>query len=640
VRLFTTIFLSLCTAALGYWLALDMMEKSKTTMLDASGVLPKGSALFNKERVQKRKSITIFKKGIPEHTFQLNQNSIWECITPYQDRASGILYIGELLKFTEHSEVLESIPTSQINLADYGFNDAIQVTVRDIHDQIAAKYKIGISSAWKHRVISQDPRGQRIDTDFPTVYVLKEGTEDKNILYLVADPTFKIHSLFKNNFEGFRDHRPFALNRRYMKEITIKQGSREIVLDHSTSASPWRISKPLDLAVDKPTLKNFLIDLSSLTAVKLHPKDSITLPEQTTNLTQVSIKNFGIEELTTLTIYPPADENAKTTYSTVSDRNIVFELPTRPLAGFTSSVASLPTNVNALRARNMLDLVRTDIRGFIIRQPITQPIIIARPAPKSKYELLTVNGKRIAPNDAAIANLIAFISKDPVKAFVSDAATDLSIYGFQNPILTIDIKTFVGKSQKIYFARQKDRIYATLLGKNIVWEVDPIAYYRIAKNEWEWKHSLIWDIPKSDISQFTTQFSGKEKIIIHYDYVMDSLESNIGNLDVTSKLNPLQVKYFINTCTQLFARRRLGPNDIAAQNALANPLFTATIITKVQDEETTEISYQTHTLTIAKPNQKSSRPLYYFAKSSTDSDYFTITPATYKLFTTDLFSEE
>lgn len=626
-----------------FWLGLDIQKQTAPSVLDESGAIPSGDRLFDNPQLLDRQSITLSNKNGAEHVFQLNRNSLWECISPYQDRAAGILYLGPLLSFTMHSQVVESIPLSQIKIEDYGFSDDwTKVTVRDIHNNIAASYKIGMESSWKHRVITQDDRGQNVATDIPTLYVIKENAEDDDMLYLVTDPTLNIRSLFKDNFEGFRDHRPFALNRKYMEEIRIKNANREIVLDHSSPESPWRISKPLDLGVDSKALSKLLVDISNLKAIKLHEKDAITLPQETNNLTKIIIKNFDAkeEDEIKLTVYPPADENGKTCYATISDRDLIFELPYLPTEGFRSSIASLPKSVNALRARNMLNLTRGNIRGFILRQPYAQPIIIARPAAGSNYELLTVAGGKMAPNEVAIANLIAVVSKEPVKSFVSDAATDLSLYDFQNPIFTLDIRPLAGLSQTLIFSRKDERIYAYLKGSNVVWEVDAQSYLRIAKNEWEWKSNIVWNLIKNDIIQFTVQHRGQEKINVNYDYLADTISADMGGKDITDKLNPLQAKYFINTCSQLSARRRLGPEDFQAQKALESPLFTASITTQLFDAEAMPSSTLTHTIQVAKQSETATRASFYYAKSSNDPDYFMITPATYKLLTTDLFSEE
>ena len=641
MRLFPTIFLSLCTVILCTLLYLDTQKDKQRNTLDDSGAVPIGNKLFDNPALLDRQSIIISNKEGHEHSFKLNRNQIWECTSPYQDRASGILYIAPLLTFTTHAEVVEVIPVSQINIENFGFSDNwTKITVKDIHNKTAASYKIGMESAWKHRIISKDDRGQDLITDFPTVYILKQNTKDEDVLYLVADPTFSIHSLFQDNFEGFRDHRPFALNRKYMEEIRIKHSGREIVLDHSSYESPWRISKPLDLSVDSKALSKLLVDISNLKAVKLHQKDSITLPQETKNLTQVSIKNFESDELVTLTVYPPTDENAKTAYATISNREVIFELPTQATEGYKSSIASLPNNVNALRARNMINLTRENIRGFILRQPYIPPIIVARPAAGSNYELLTIDNKRTAPNEVSIANLIAAVSREPVKAFVSDSVTDLSLYDFQNPILTIDIRPLAGLTQRLIFSRKDEKIFAHLQGGNVIWQVDPQSFRRIQKNEWDWKNNIVWSLLKNDIIEFSTQHRGQKTLTVDYDYLADTVSAKVGTTDVTNKLNPLQAKFFINTCSQLSTKRRLGPNNKQAIHALKNPIFSVSITSQRFDDQAMPSSTFTHTLQIAKPSETATRIAYYYAKSSNDSDYLMISPATYELLTTNLFSEE
>ncbi len=642
MKLFTTLFLTLCTASLTYWLVLDLLDSNKQPSLDASGAVIPGNRLFDNPNLLDRDTITISKKGLPEHSFKLNRNQIWEYTAPFKDRASGITYVDPLLTFTTNAEVIEAIPLDDdINLDDYGFKENwIKVSVTDIHNEIAASYKIGMDSAWKHRVYSIDENGKEVSLDFPCTYIIKEDEHADNMLYLVADPTLNIRSLFDNDFSGFRDHRPFALNRKFMEEISIKQSNKEIVIEHSNSQSPWRISKPLDLEMDNKALTKLMVGISNLRAVKLHPIGSITLPQETDNLTQVSIKNFSSDERITLKIYPPANENANTTYATITDRDVIFELPTRPIEGFKSSVATLPSSVNELRARHMLNLNRANVRGFIIRQNNKPPIIIARPAAGSNYELLTLDNQRVAPNDAAIANLIAVISKEPVKEFVSDAATDLSIYDFHNPILTIDIRPLAGRPQKLLFSRQGDTIYAHLQGTTVVWEISQDSFTRIARNEAEWKSNQVWNLVKNDIIQFSIHQRGRQKVTVNYDYLTDSADAKVGTKDSSDQLNPLQAKLFINNNCQLNARRRLGPDNEQAINALSNPVCRVTITSQLFDDFAMPSEQITNTLLIAKASERANRVAFYYAKSSNDPDYFTISPATYYQLTTDVFAEE
>jgi len=608
--------------------------------LDKNGAVIPGKALFDNPALLDRDSITISKQGFPEHSFRHTRNQIWNYTTPHNDRVSHSSFIP-LLAFTTSAKVVEAIPLNEIDLADFGLKDNwIKVSISDINNEVAASYKIGINSSWRHRLVAKDDKGQDVAQDIPCLYVIKEDEFADNMLYLVSDSTFGVRSLFANDFGGFRDHRPFALNLNFMEEISIKQANKEIVIDHSRSDAPWRISKPLDLAMNPKALSDFFANISNLKALKLHPTGSVTLPQESDNIKQITVKNFDSDEKTTLTIYPPTDENATTTYATVSDRDIVFELPTHPLKGYTSAVNSLPSSINELRSRNMINLNRANVRGFILRHRTKPPIMIARPAPGSNYELLTTDGKRVAPNDVSIANLIAIISKEPVKDFVTDAATDLTIYNFQNPSLTVDILPLSGRPQKLLFARDNETVYAHLQGSTVVWEVDQESFIRIARNESEWKSNNVWNLVKNDVIQFSIHQRGGKQVIVNYDYLADTASAQIDKQDVTDKINPIQAKFFINTNTQLNARRRLGPHNAQAIEALRNPLARVTITSQLYDELAMPAEKLTHTITIAKPSETAKRIAYYYAKSSNDPDYFTITPATYHQLMVNVFAEE
>jgi len=640
VRFLTTIFLILCTAALSYWLVLDIRENDTEPTLDKDGAVIPGNPLFDNPALLDRDSITISKKDFPEHNFKHDKNQIWKYTTPHQDRVSHSFFIP-LLAFTTSAEVVEAIPLNEVELSDFGLeNNWIKVSISDINNKVAASYKIGMDSSWRNRVTGKDDKGQDVSQDIPCVYVMKEDEFADNMLYLVSDPTFKLRSLFANDFAGFQDHRPFALNISYMEEISIKQSNKEIVIDHSRSNSPWRISKPLDLAMNPEALKKLFANISNLKALKLHPTGSIALPQDAAKNKQITVKNFDSEEKTTLTIYPPTSENATTVYATVSDRDIIFELPAVPLKGYPSAVNSLPSSINELRARNMITLNRSNVRGLIIRQNSKPPIMIARPAPGSNYELLSSDGLRVAPNDVSIANLLAIISKEPVKDFVTDAATDLSLYNFHNPTLTVDILPLSGRPQKLLFARDGEKIYAHLQNSTVVWEIEQESFLRIARNESEWKSNNIWNLVKNDIIQFSIHQRGGKKVTVNCDYLTDSADAMIDNQDVTDKLNPLQAKYFINTNTQLNARRRLGPNNAQAIEALKNPLARVTITSQLFDELAMPSEKTTHTITIAKPSETAKRIAYYYAKSSNDPDYITITPETYYKLMVNVFAEE
>lgn len=339
-------------------------------------------------------------KTSPEHIFRTNLNNRWDYISPWKDRADQFQHIHPLINFTEHAEVLDSFPAGRKDLSEYGLaENYTRVSFRSPKGEPILTYRIGKKAAWHKKQIIKANKTNPRDTIIylPTVYIQKENTEDSGTIYLVADPHLNlplgVNTLFKNEFEGFRHHHPFALNIHYLEEVYIKRDKSEILIDRSTPSSPWRIAKPLDLATDKAALKKFLEGISRLKAVKLHKTDSVTLPQETEGIIEIYVKSFSVEQRIKLTIYPPK-EGDDTCFATVSDRDIIFELPLTTAKNIESSVADIPENINSLRARNMLSVNTSQIQGFTITNRSGSRILISRPRAKTPLELQLANNKR------------------------------------------------------------------------------------------------------------------------------------------------------------------------------------------------------------------------------------------------------
>ncbi len=644
MRLFFTFILVILTLVLGSWFARSVSKNGRDGGISDSQSLPAGSRLINEEDIIKTRRVVLTNPHTKPHEFILNRHYQWECVRPYKDRADGVLYMNPLLKFALTSEIIDSTPLSAIDPADYGFDkNWVRVEFQDEAGKTLTSFKIGKSSAWCKRIITKDAKNEQIITDIPTVFVIKEDAKKDRTLYLVADGSSSIQKLFKDNFAGFRDHRPFALRRHTLEQVRIKQSGREIILDHTTTASPWFISKPLDLPVDNKAISKLLVGISQLSAIKLHPRESITLPEASPDDLQIAIKNRYSETETILTVYTPkTGDNATTCYATVSDRpDIIFELPLQPSDKIKTTISTLPLSINKLRRKSMISLNRNNIRGFIIRNQVTAPIIIARKKRGDKYKLLPVGGGILDVNEVAITNLIAAVSIMPVKAFVSDAAADISLYNLNDPSLIIDIRPLAGKNQRVTFARKDGHIYAMANGKNVVWEIEPKVYASIPKKEWEWKTPIIWELLLNDVTDFSIARPGQPVTRVHYDYLGDSFTCKVGNQDLSEKLNPIQAKFFLNNNHVIAAQKRLGPHHELAQKALENPILIVNIqATAYDDEGLPTDKKDSHTIRIAPATRSTNRPAFYYAKADNDPDYLIISPSTYHRLNIDLFSDE
>lgn len=611
--------------------------------------------------------IRISTKTSPEHIFKYNRFSQWDYVSPWQDRADGITHIRSLIEFTLGAQVVDSFPAKGKDLSQYGLeNNYTRVSFRSESGDTILTYRVGKKAAWHKKKTIKASKTVPQDTvvHLPTVYIQKENTDDSGTIYLVADPLLSqvsgVNTLFKNEFEGFRHHSPFALNVSYLEEIYIKHPDSEILLDRSTVSSPWRIAKPLDLATDKSSIKNLLVNLSKLSATKLHKTDSVTLPQETEGRIEISVKSFSVDEWTKLTIYP-AKEGEDTCYAKVSDRDIIFELPLKSAENIDSSIADIPENINALRAKNMLTLDKSKIRGFTITKRYGTPVVVSRPRAKFPLQILLSNNKNSAVNLNTLTDFFKAVSTDPVRNFVSDAATDFNKYGLNDPILQVRMFTFSGNKKPTVLRFSKvlkelteeeqkttpnhlngvvEYIYANVVGTPVVWEVNPASYARIASNEWNWKPNTIWELAVNEIQSFTIQHQGRQSLIVKYNYYDDEFTAKSKDRDLTNHLNPNKAKFFLNSTHQLTTSKRLGPDNPIAKKALEKPALTVSISVQMYDDFNAPTELKKHTISFAPVTRNSNRSAFYYAKSNVDDDYFLIDAKTYFGFSLNLFEED
>lgn len=624
----------LCTAALAVLTLVKTDRADFLQIFSENHIREKGQKLYDDNLLTTAKVTIIASKDQKFEFSYDHKTGIWNGDEPWQDRADGPFHIAPLVLMADTAEIQEVLDVDDIDRKTFGLDkDGVRVIFHNTKGDEIANFMIGRSSPWKKKIEGEQ------EILVPTVFIRKRDKAEKDALYLCTDSTGDVHKLFKNNLEYFRDHRPFALNINTLKQVRLKRGNSEIILQHDAPQAEWKISKPLELETDRKATQEFLATLSKLSAIKLHPRASITLPDNATNLTEVGISTFGDEEEVTLRIYP-AQPGAASTYATVSNRDIVFELPLISTPSIPAYVTKIPSDVNQLRSRTMVKLDKRDLRGVIVRTPTTNPVIITR-IPGEPYKMLDFNNEPRAIDEAVLAELFQALSVDPVKNFVSDAATDLTPYGLDSPFLTVDLVHFAGKPARVQFGTPKDNdsIYVNLKGSPIVWEIDTATLTKISRFYWDWKPKIVWNLPVSDITSFTTQERGKPKVTVNYDYFGDTFTATRGEEDVSHLLNPNRAKYFLNQNHLLAATRRLGPTNKEAAAALQNPIFTVEITAQNYDFEGLPSDSTTYQLDLARTSE-SGTSLFYYAKASNDPDYFLINLETVNKLATDIFDEE
>jgi len=594
--------------------------------------------LFNADDIAKVRNVILKNhSGVTaEFTFENNQ---WNTVNPWKDRADAT-FIRSLIQFSSELTVQESLPAKNITRSDLGLEQgAISVQLQDGDKNTLCDFTIGKPSALH---IAREIQNKIVNE--PTIFIQLNEKRLNNQVYACSSYlSDSIRILFKNDFGKFRDHHPFYFTPQLLDKISISNQEGEVVMSRPDNQSSWSITKPLELKADPQAQYDLFNDLGKLTATKIENRSEVTLPQPGAELTQeISLHFIGAEEDITLQIYP-TEEGAETALATISNRpDIVFHLPIANEEGVIS-LNKLQLGVNDLRTKTMLQINGKQLQTIVIGSEKGSQILLQR-KPQQHWENLTQTGPKAA-NLVALAQLIEAATVDKVEKFVTDAATDLSPYGLDAPVLKIGFVSFNKDGLALAFGKKlgSPEIYAHIIGRPNIWQVSTETLSKISIHPWEWRTTQIWNIPRVDIKHITIKKGNNAATTLRYNFFTEQWKANEGDKNLTANLNPNRANNFLKNLEVLSCISWLGPYHPQATNSLKTPdLIIKATITPV-DNDGNSLSTITKTLTVG---SSANKHLYYGkiqtepADANTRKDeinYFQLDQKTIQQLSVDLF---
>ena len=601
-----------------------------------------GEKLFKIDKLDQVRQITLSNSDGDVAHFRIDGNR-WMATKPWQDRADP-LYMMALMHFTALLQVEEVIPSDEVALGECGLQDGhIRVLMENADGKKVCQYLIGRQAAWHIPSNGEDKK------TLPSIFIQIPASEQKNNIYVCSQESANaIHQLFKNQFERFRDHHPFYFSPEYLDNVRIQSNQGEVVLSRENLQSSWAISKPLELRPDPTSLNTLFTDLGQLTALQVVDRENVTLPagEDTTAQTrELSIQFADREEEIILRIYPPAEDSSNMALATVSDRpDAVFELPLTSEAAIpnTTSLSQLQLGVNDLRAKTMRHLNSPQLKTVIIRPEAKTPIMLQR-TPKTAWRILRRTGWKEANQDAVI-ELMTAVTRDKIQKFVTDAATDLSPYGLDQPFLQVAFISFNNESMRLAFGRDAEQgnTYAHIVGKPNIWQISSETLAKIAQNSWQWQTSHVWHIPKIDITNITIQTKGQPISELSYDHFTGTWTALQNGKNASASLNPNRADKFLSHLDSLTSQRWLGPLHTQAMQSLANPDITIKLSMRRYDNEGNNLPPMIKTLRVSQTpggyinfGKVDSFPIG--PEQEDETSYFLLSPEALKKLNVNLF---
>lgn len=600
--------------------------------------------------------------------FYRRPNGVWWCQKPWDDRMDPRA-AAAILQYTYSTNIVDALPLHKIDsasLKEFGVKTTpITITLKEMsadgkNSSTMARYTLGSPAPW----LVDDPENK---TTNDTTYMQTDFYgRDSRILV----GTGNILPLFKSGIRQLRDHRPLLIHPAMPAVIEINNKGQRIALERKSPnpRTPWKITYPLSLDTDPEMMNILLGTLQKLTAVRVYNPEETSVPDMTDDqITTISIRNFTNrlaadgkslateEQPVTLRIYPPSDNASlsELVKATVSDRKAVFELAqTTEAKAEVPGVRNIPLDLNLLRSKQLTDIGDYKITGLSIRKGFQDYPTIARFIPGNEREgqkptwLYTSEGSRYQEaNPEQLISLLKTVKQGKVAGFASDKATNFSVYGLDNPKLTLTLSLLPKPNEEphppvtVFFSRGTDGSwYARQSGKPTVVMLDNDYMRDLLTNALSWKKKTLFSFNRFDLKEMHLERIGHGgPLMLKFDRLDDSWTATKDGKDETLNIQPNRASRYLDELEKMKVSAWLPYTDAIAREALQNPVFRLKLIVRVYKETEPvqspengngltfaaqpEMENKEITLEIA-PAGEAGYSRFYYGKINTSPNYF------------------
>lgn len=544
--------------------------------------------------------------------FRRRPNGVWWGEKPWDDRMDPRA-AAAILQYTYSTSIVDALPLHKIDsasLKEFGVKTTpITITLKEMsadgrRSSTMARYTLGSTAPW----LVDDTENQTTDD---TTYMQTDFYgRDSRILV----GTGNILPLFKSGILQLRDHRPLLIHPAMPASIEINNKGQRIALERPSPdpRTPWKITYPLPLDTDPQMMDVLLGTLQKLTAVRVYDPEETSVPDMTDDqVTSVSIRNFtgrlagdgkslAVEEKpVTLRIYPPSDNSnlAELVKATVSDRKAVFELAqTTGSNKEVPGVRNIPLDLNLLRSKQLTDIGDYKITGLSIRRSLQDYPTIVRfvqgdeKTGQQPTWMYTAEGSRYQEvNPDHLVSLLKTVKTGNVAGFASDKATDLAVYGLDNPLLTLTMSLLPKPNEEprppvtVFFSKGTDGSwYARQSGKPTVVMLDNEYMKNFTANALAWKKKSLLSFNRYNLKEMHLERIGSGgALVLKFDRLDDSWTASKDGRDETLNINPNRANRYLDELEKMEVVSWLPYTNPEAREALKKPVFRLKLVIQV-----------------------------------------------------------
>ena len=544
--------------------------------------------------------------------FRRRPNGVWWGEKPWDDRMDPRA-AAAILQYTYSTSIVDALPLHKIDsasLKEFGVKTTpITITLKEMsadgrRSSTMARYTLGSTAPW----LVDDTENQTTDD---TTYMQTDFYgRDSRILV----GTGNILPLFKSGIRQLRDHRPLLIHPAMPASIEINNKGQRIALERPSPdpRTPWKITYPLPLDTDPQMMDVLLGTLQKLTAVRVYDPEETSVPDMTDDqVTSVSIRNFtgrlagdgkslAVEEKpVTLRIYPPSDNSnlAELVKATVSDRKAVFELAqTTGSNKEVPGVRNIPLDLNLLRSKQLTDIGDYKITGLSIRRSLQDYPTIVRfvqgdeKTGQQPTWMYTAEGSLYQEvNPDHLVSLLKTVKTGNVAGFASDKATDLAVYGLDNPLLTLTMSLLPKPNEEprppvtVFFSKGTDGSwYARQSGKPTVVMLDNEFMKNFTANALAWKKKSLLSFNRYNLKEMHLERIGSGgALVLKFDRLDDSWTASKDGRDETLNINPNRANRYLDELEKMEVVSWLPYTNPEAREALKKPVFRLKLVIQV-----------------------------------------------------------
>jgi hypothetical protein len=630
-QLLLTVLLALLAAVFGTLAAVQLKDNNLSALFGAPP-LAKGDRLYDFDAAGVARLVITNSSG--ERASFSRSDGLWRMTEPSRDRAD-YRHLEGLVEFTRNLRIEDIIPADGVAPEEFGFRaGSFDFELIDLEGRRVARFGLGRRTAW-HRFDSENNR------IFETVFIQPREAGRKGYAYVCSAPEVR-RSLLDRGFGVLRDHHPFLFSWKQLASVQVRNSGGELLLSRESPQGGWKITKPLTLRTDPEAVAALLRKLTELEATTVHDPGSVTTIDPESPYLSIALGAFAADgsvvPAATLTIEPPATPEAGTVFAHVAGRPAVFELPLTPVNGH-PGVSQLESGINDLRSKTLADLNIAALSSITIDAPhLPRPLIVtlgkARQDGRPRW-LVRYGNNQSPANEFTVEKLLSAVTRDQVTGFASDAATDLAAFGLDFPEKRVLFEGGSGEGIELLFGRSGEKFHAMRKGTPSVVEIDSGTYTRIAAHPHEWRDPLLWPFNVIDLVGLRIERKGREPLNLTYNFLDESWTARQGDTDVTPLLNTQRANNFLTFLENLRVTRWLGVDSTEAQRALADPVFSLTVLYKQINDLGDPVGVTPVTLEVARASLSPQNRIFY-GRLSGDPDYFVLDLEAARRLATDL----